>query len=106
MKYMKIKEFRKLGLLQEINRCFLHPMGLALEIVKEENGNEEFGKIWDFRDDPEGMMFGNDFSNNENALICKETVAKMFNEKKVVRNANFGWHIQPCEKLKDEKLPQ
>ena len=30
-KYMPIKEFRERGYLQELNRRFLHPLGLALE---------------------------------------------------------------------------
>jgi len=58
IKYMSIKEFRELGLLQELNRLFLHPCGLALEIVQNEDGTEQFGGVWDYRDDPIGMEFG------------------------------------------------
>jgi hypothetical protein len=57
MKYMDIKEFRDLGLLQEINRLFLHPMGLALEVRIGADGVERLGGIWDYRDDPEGILF-------------------------------------------------
>ena len=32
MKYMNIKEFRDTGYLHELNRLFLHPLGLAMEI--------------------------------------------------------------------------
>ena len=58
IKYADIKELRKFGYIQEINRQFLHPLGLALEISIDKNGNESLGGIWDFRDDPEGMVFG------------------------------------------------
>lgn len=57
---MSVKEFRDLGLLMEINRLFLHPRGLALEIAVEENGDMGFGEVWDYRDDPEGLAFSDD----------------------------------------------
>lgn len=59
-KRIDIKEFRKKGYLQELNRRFLHPLGLALEVIVEtgENGKEVLGGVWDYRDDPEGMHFG------------------------------------------------
>lgn len=55
---MEVAEFRRLGLLQEVNRRFLHPCGLALEVTIEPDGTEKFGRLWDYRDDPEGMLFG------------------------------------------------
>lgn len=46
------------GLLFEINRKVLHPFGLALEIVvSDDTGEAKVGKLWDYRDDPEGMLF-------------------------------------------------
>ena len=30
---MSVKEFRERGFLQELNRLFLHPLGLALEVI-------------------------------------------------------------------------
>jgi len=33
LKMMEVSEFRRLGLLQELNRQFLHPLGLALEVI-------------------------------------------------------------------------
>jgi hypothetical protein len=83
VRYMDISEFREIGFLQELNRQFLHPLGLALEtaqdecgtcggdgIVRQEEGTpvacvpcggtgfiERFGGVWDYRDDPEGMTF-------------------------------------------------
>jgi len=65
IKRMKIQEFRELGFLQEVNRLFFHPLGLALEVVvkcKEmpdvaDSGEMLIGGIWDYRDDPEGVLF-------------------------------------------------
>ena len=58
IKYIDIKEFRELGFLQEVNRKFFHPLGLALEIVIDDNDNYILKGIWDSRDDPEGIYFG------------------------------------------------
>jgi hypothetical protein len=90
VKKMPVAEFRRLGLLQELNRQFLHPLGLALEVVVDdpdlcrcgqlresevhqvksadpdvrfhahpfEERPERFGGVWDCREDPEGMVFG------------------------------------------------
>jgi hypothetical protein len=57
IKRIDAKEFREVGFLQEVNRQFLHPLGLALEIQIDENDNETIGGVWDYRDDPEGMFF-------------------------------------------------
>jgi len=57
VKRMPIKEFREFGFLQEVNRQFFHPIGLALEVLVDEDGNEYLGGVWDCRDDPEGIKF-------------------------------------------------
>ena len=40
IKRIDIKEFRESGLLAELNRTFLHPLGLALEIIVEDDGTD------------------------------------------------------------------
>jgi hypothetical protein len=60
IKRIDIKEFREKGYLFELNRRFLHPLGMALEvIISDETGKESLGGIWDYRDDPEGIIFVN-----------------------------------------------
>ena len=61
------KFLRDNGLLFEINRKVLHPLGLALEVVcerDEQTGESKevlgFGGLWDCRDDPEGVLFGSE----------------------------------------------
>ena len=46
-KTMDIKEFRSEGYLQEVNRRFFHPLGMALYINKEADGRERLGGIFD-----------------------------------------------------------
>lgn len=57
MNRISIEEFRRLGFLQEVNRQFLHPLGLALEVERDEDGTERLGGVWDYRHDPEGIVF-------------------------------------------------
>lgn len=110
VKRIPIKEFRALGFLQEVNRQFFHPHGLALEIVEEECiwckgegkhqthagvgpmtvGQEAVGKlhicphcdgdgvterlggIWDYREDPEGILYSDDQMSETKRLMVKE----------------------------------
>ena len=90
---MDIKEFREFGLLQEVNRLFFHPRGLALEVViDEETGEETLGGVWDYREDPEGVYF-TDGANESKALA----VAALGADKEEARKAALGYVIQPAE---------
>lgn len=56
------------GLLFEINRMILHPLGLALEIQENEPGEFSFtNRLWDYRDDPEGILYANQTFNEGEA---------------------------------------
>ena len=95
IKRIDIKEFREKGFLQEVNRQFFHPLGLALEIIIDwpenmkklesidpklyEEQKEKFhnnpsnhpdavyklGSVWDYRNDPEGIFYGKDVIDKE-----------------------------------------
>lgn len=78
-------EFREIGLLQEVNRLFFHPRGLALEMVVDPDGIEHLGGVWDYREDPEGMAFA-DTPNNEAAARVQE----MFDSRLEARIKLFG----------------
>jgi len=90
---MAVAEFRALGYLQEVNRCFLHPLGLALEVVVDEDGSERFGEVWDYRDDPEGMGYGPGMIDTEKA----ERIRSEYDAKREVREATFGSAVQPVD---------
>jgi len=95
VKRIDIKEFRELGCLHELNRQFLHPLGLALGVViDEETGEERLGGIWDSRDDPEGFRYGEALLNLEKAERFME-----FRHRKIrQRLASLGYVIQPVNK--------
>lgn len=98
IKRIDIKEFRELGLIQEINRRLLHPMGLALEVViSDEDGSEKLGGVWDFRNDPEGLAFQAGLLETETAREKARRVDELFNSKKEIREKNLGWHVQPIK---------
>lgn len=60
IKKIDIREFLEFGYLQEVNRQFFHPLGLALEVnIDDKTGKYSLGGIWDYRQDPEGIVFGN-----------------------------------------------
>lgn len=65
IKFIDIKEFREKGFLQEVNRQFFHPLGLALAVYIDEDGNESLQGVWDYREDPEGNFFGKDMISEE-----------------------------------------
>ena len=60
MKTLDLKTLRDDGYLQEVNRCFFHPLGLALTITID--GESASLSIQDAREDLEGFRFppGND----------------------------------------------
>ena len=81
IKRIDIKEFREKGYLQELNRRFLHPLGLALEISIDDNGDEKLGGIWDYREDKEGIYY-----NISNADLERKT---RFIDKKLFIDTEF-----------------
>jgi hypothetical protein len=92
VKRIPIKEFRALGFIQEINRRFLHPCGLALEVVvDQETGEETLGGVWDYRDDPEGMVF----AEGVIAVDKVRTVNEILKSKEDIRLRELGYVIQP-----------
>lgn len=94
IKRMGIKEFQEMGLLAEVNRTFFHPLGLALEVTLDgETGELKLGGIWDYRDDPEGMLFG---VKNFPAEKCKKA-QKFIEEKHKQRQSVLGYVFQDID---------
>lgn len=95
IKRINIKEFRAFGYLQEVNRLFLHPLGLALEVVvDEDDGSEKLGGIWDYRDDPEGLIFANEDRGNDASKNRAKRVEAVRQRKAKSRQDALGYVIQ------------
>jgi hypothetical protein len=98
IKRIDIKEFREKGYLQEVNRNFLHPLGLALEIVINDDGTEKLGGIWDYREDQEGIYY--DISNADLERKSKfkdkrDFVDNQMKERCKQREEILGFDIEP-----------
>jgi hypothetical protein len=100
IKKIDIKEFREKGYLQELNRRFLHPLGLALSIIINDDGTEVLSDIWDYREDEEGIYYDiknaseerkNKFEKN------KEFIDKEFEDRFNKRKKILGFDIEPIE---------
>jgi len=98
IKNMDIKEFLEFGFLQEANRLFFHPLGLALEVAINDDGSYELGRILDYRDEPEGIAFGNVTAEKFQERIDKKNrVEQLAFEKGISRKQLLGYVIQNLE---------
>lgn len=99
-----LNEFVNLGFLQELNRQFLHPRGLALEVEYDEEYDTEtgtmvekikgFGGVWDYRSDPEGIALDEKFFDDVTFKKAAH-VAEELEKHREAREALFGNVIQP-----------
>lgn len=99
LKTISVKEFAELGILQELNRQFLHPLGLALSVETSDSGEWGFGPIWDYRDDLEGITFGGSVLNSESGRRKADYVASLRGSHEQRRIELFGSVIQPIPSL-------
>lgn len=102
-RYMPVSEFRKEGYLQEVNRLFFHPLGLALSVAVDEDGSESFGPIWDDRKDPAGIRFADDVIDEEFRSRV-EKINKEFVGRFGARQAFLGYTVQPFQDEEKENL--
>ena len=89
VKYLDPKVLIEDGYLQEANRQFFHPLGLALELNKQDGTI----KVWDYRDDPEGMAF----SEKVNLLPKAEKVIIIEAQRYAARKKALGYWVQPVK---------
>jgi len=80
------------GLLFEINRTILHPIGLSMVVKKDEVGNSSFG-LKDNRDTPEGCVY-----SKENFIKGHKKLRRFmrtFGHKQLeLRSKKLGWSFQ------------
>lgn len=90
--YMPLNDFKNSGLLQEVNRQFFNPRGLALA-VEIDSESDEVLSIVGLRmcDDPEGY----ELSLPDDAVLKAQTVKAMLEKYKERRVALYGTEIQP-----------
>lgn len=89
IKYLDLQEFIDEGYLHEVNRLVLHPLGLALSI----GAGQAHVAVWDCRDDPEGVILGDDLLSPAKAI----NVAKQMFARRGDRIKHTGYVVQPIE---------
>lgn len=95
-----IKEFRELGFLQEANRLFFHPLGLALEVIQDADGSERLGGVWDHRDDEEGIMFTDGMIDEQKVKqVARERIKHIHARTKLFA----GLFIQPVHEYRESR---
>jgi len=81
------------GLLYEINRKVLHPLGLALAVKANDAGEVTgFGGLTDCCNDPEGMIFAPGSSGPPKYRAFMDKTGKT---KLAVRKQKLGYIVQP-----------
>ena len=98
IKYMNITEFREDGYLQELNRVFLHPLGLALQVNIDEDGSESLGGIWDYREDGEGIhynLIGSDTKRQREFLKKSINIKNKVEKRGLIRQKLLGFIVEP-----------
>jgi hypothetical protein len=95
MSKMKAKEFVDKGFLQEVNRLFFHPHGLALAIELPEEGPTDETTVQayviDGRDDPAGIWFDINHLSTDKA----KSVLAHRDRRRDARLGRLGFGIQP-----------
>lgn len=80
-------ELRESGLLHEINRLVLHPLGLAMYV---HTSADRVG-VFDMRDDPEGVYYAEQTLSPEKATA----VANLIEQRGPARIEALGYVVQP-----------
>lgn len=90
MNYVSPQELRDSGVLLEINRQLLHPLGLAMEVDYPAGDRI---RVQDHRDDPEGVYMQIDAE----AVARGEQVDDEWDRRQPERVARLGFMVQPRE---------
>ena len=98
--WIDIKEFRESGYLEEVNRRFFHPIGLAMAVHVDDEGVETIAGIYDDREDPEGWIMGYSSWPDPDVQRARARERAMFidaerNKRAMARFTKFGWITQP-----------
>jgi hypothetical protein len=91
MPYIDPQQLLDEGYIQEVNRQFFHPLGLALCVEVETDGTARIAGVLDYRADLEGMAFADGVLSIDKAahvLLVQEARMRP-------RVAALGYWVQP-----------
>jgi hypothetical protein len=84
----------KTGLLFEINRTVLHPKGLALAVIQDEETETYQGLTMLETDDPAGYYFGKDSFELGSQKLRKNADVGAWGQKQMNRLEKYGFIVQ------------
>ena len=94
--FFSVRLFRKMGYLQEVNRNFLHPLGLALSTTIHDNGEESIHGVL-VTPDRAGFIYDESYINSEEAVAKAQFVAERLAFMADKRVNRLGFVIQPID---------
>jgi len=106
IKKMNLDEFQNEGYLQEVNRQFFHPLGLALEVITNLDGTKSLGGIWDYRENEKGLYYDIKHRTIEKKKEMKEKANRVKNQKlKITQNrkSELGYIVEPID-IQNKKI--
>lgn len=97
--YVPVNELVVQGYLQEVNRRFFHPLGLALTVMIDDENPEESSIIGvqDHRSDPDGMGFHESITTDPEAARKQMNIDAEFAKREEARVKMFGSVIQKIQ---------
>lgn len=112
---MDLDAFRDEGYLQEANRRFFHPLGLAMFVQWDDDGKAVGCGVYDDREDPEGWRFwfgeGSTWPEEERGDAVAKFVANAsfvdgeWEARQAARVERLGYVVQPVDRLLTDGPP-
>ena len=109
-KVLDLQELIEGGYLQEVNRRFFHPLGLALAVTVNSAGLPFGLFVYDWREDKEGGFFGTKCDEAKAANVYSEAIQRRTARLAVLEAHDFpakaegGFVIQPIDMAADLKI--
>lgn len=94
---LDLKEFRDRGYLQEVNRRFFHPLGLACGVIVTECGDVSDLHVIDYRNDPSGLGFSDESIAKPDFKEKSNFIDSEIEKRRDAREKEFGDLIQPIK---------
>lgn len=91
-RFLPLKTLRDEGYLQEVNRQFFHPLGLALAIITDGDNGARLS-ILDGRDDAEGFIF----APGDDLAASARRIKQIADARREARIKALGYWQQPVE---------
>ena len=90
---MDIATFVEIGMLQEINRLILHPVGMAMSVEIDDEGQCKLGDIL-ITEDPAGIHFSNESALSDKFKQKCDNLDSLRDKAKEARIRELGYFVQ------------